>query len=271
MIGLIAVASAFSYQSFSNNISDPLSTPYPLNDIQSQHKFNVDSARKYVMEMYNDSLGLVRENAVSERYWLLSDNFLASLVLVKSYPAISKNITDTLQYYKNQFSIKYFSPWAVIDNEDRGEISFNASSDRQLTSKIWYTAYDGSNVLRCEDYADIAFLKSIYLYENNQFSEAKRCYDLGENMFDGKGFKDHESGGSSRYTTYKLALWKIADKMTPFGTKDSSVADAILIAMQDCSSGGVHTHYNADLFPDSETNVETTSVSLMAFDLQYIG
>jgi hypothetical protein len=85
-------------------------------------------------------------------------------------------------------------------------------------------------------------------------------------MFDGKGFKDRSSDGANRYTTYKLALWKIADEVTSFGTKDSSVADAILIAMQDCSSGGVHTHYREDLFPYSETNSETTSISLIAFD-----
>ena len=121
-------------------------------------------------------------------------------------------------------------------------------------------------MLKCNDYADISFLKSIYLYKNNQFSEAKRCYDLGVNMFDGKGFKDVGSN-RSRYDTHKLALWKIADKMTPCETKDSSHAvDEILIAMQDGTSNGVHTHYRADLFQDGETNIETTSVSIIASD-----
>jgi hypothetical protein len=222
--------------------------------------------------MYNSSLGLAKENDVLERYWLWSDNFLASLALSKSDPTISKNLSITLQHYKNQFKIEYRSAWAALGNNydgSIGTISFNTPSDVHLTDKVWYTAYDGKDQLRCGDYADIAFLKSVYLYKINQFDEARYCYNLGVSMFDGKGFRDKAfDSNAGGYTTYKLALWKIADDIMPFGTNDSRIVDKILVAMQHPCTGGVYTHYRADLSPppDSRPNVETTSLSIMAFD-----
>jgi hypothetical protein len=274
----LAVASlSFSYQSlYYNNVSGLTTnntTSNTLKEGESQQKFNLDSARIYVKSMYNSSLGLAKENDVLERYWLWSDNFLASLALSKSDPTISKNLSITLQQYKNQFKIEYPSAWAALgDNNNNGSIgivSFNTPSDVHLTDKIWYTTYDGKDQLRCRDYADIAFLKSVYLYKNNRFDEARYCYNLGVSMFDGKGFRDKAfDSNAGRYSTYKLALWKIADNTTPFGTNDSRIVDKILVAMQDSCTGGVYTHYRADLSRplDSKPNVETTSLSIMAFD-----
>ena len=65
-----------------------------------------------------------------------------------------------------------------------------------------------------------------------------------------------------RYSTYKVALWKIATSITGFG--QSTPYASIIAKLQNTKTGGVYTFYSKNFYPDGQTNVETTSVAIMA-------
>jgi hypothetical protein len=263
----VAGATIIGYPYSSNDSVQRVSDNKLTNDEgRSLQGFQLPAARGYVRSLYNSSMGLVRENEITDKYWLWSDNYLASLVLSKSDPLVSENITATLRAYGSSYGIHYASSWGALSQDNAGNISFNGSSETQIVDKVWLTSYDGATQLKCQDYADIAFLKSIYLYKSHHLDESKRCYHLGVAMFNGIGFKDkaYDSDGS-RYCTYKVALWRIANKVTSFGNDDST-ADKILTLMQDPISGGIYTHYTSDFSHQSHTNVETTAISILALE-----
>lgn len=106
-------------------------------------------------------------------------------------------------------------------------------------------------------------MKAIYYYNARQYNDAKACYEYGISMFDGYGFKDEAFyADGEKYTTYKLALWKIAADITGYG--DAEEALQIIALMQDPATGGVYTHYKKDMSIDSMTNVETTALAIIA-------
>jgi len=127
--------------------------------------------------------------------------------------------------------------------------------------------------LQCKDYADIAFLKSIYFYELNRFEEGRACFNQGVNMFDGVGFNDQAFISDGLYSTYKVALWKIARNFTGLTTPNHDsdaelkMQNRLIGNMQNITSGGEYTHYSSNLIPRNETNVETTVLALIASKL----
>lgn len=148
------------------------------------------------------------------------------------------------------------------------DASFQTPINKNVTGRIWYTDFAGDIELQCGDYADVAFLKAIYYYNLADYEQSTKCYQLGESMFDGTGFKDKAfAADGDRYSTYKVALWQIANDLARGGQEDiAEKAREILEKMQDKQTGGVYTHYTSDLIPDSQTNVETTSLAILVFD-----
>ncbi|HXG06056.1 MAG TPA: hypothetical protein VNI77_01870 [Nitrososphaera sp.] len=205
---------------------------------------------------------MVSENQQTEKYWLWSDNALAALVLKDYAPDISKNITNSIDYLDDY--IQFRSAYGTILGK---EPSFQAPVNKNITDKIWYTDFAGDNELQCSDYADIAFLKAIHYYRMGDYQRSVECYQTGREMFDGIGFRDRAyAADGNRYSTYKLALWYIANDLVK---READVAEhvrEILSKMQDKETGGVYTHYTSALKPDSQTNVETTSLAILAFD-----
>jgi hypothetical protein len=159
---------------------------------------------------------------------------------------------------------EFRSVYGVILGKDT---SFLAPVNRNITDKIWYTDFAGDAKLQCADYADIAFLKTIHYYKLGDYEKSTECYLAGQRMFDGEGFKDKayaEDGDG--YSTYKIALWMIAADLARGNEEDAiSKATEILGKMQ-AVTGGVYTHYRSGLVPDGQTNVETTALTVIAFD-----
>jgi len=240
------------------------SSPKSATQIQAIFQFDPLLAKKYLVSQYNPNVGLIRENEYFNTYWLWSDNVLASKVLKDYDQSLSKNIDYTIQSYKSKYNVDMLSAYAVLVDQIT-KTSFKPPQDRNLVENIWYTNYDlGNNDLSCKEYADIAFLKSIYLYKNNQIHSSKSCYNSGISMYDGIGFKDKAFYASGNlYSTYKIALWKLASSITGFGKTHEPTN--IMGKLQNIDTGGIYTHYDANLSPYGYTNVETTSLTVMAY------
>ena len=235
--------------------------------------FNTTKAYQYIINRYNVHYGLVRETENLDRYWLWSDNVLAAQALKDYNYSLYANITNTVRSYIQNYHIEFHSAWAaLIDPTSKvQQPSFNSPINKNLTDKIWYSDYGGSYELPCTDYADIAFLKSIFLYEINKINDSKTCYDQGINMFDGIGFKDKAFAHDGyRYSTYKVALWKIASDIIDLSDSKeakhiiSSLQNLILAKVQNNETGGVYTFYLPNFLHSNQTNVETTTLAIMA-------
>lgn len=263
-----ATVTTTSYSPNTDYTPDSSDFRFPYN--VDNHTLDMAKAYKYIISLYNAHYGLIKESKNIDKYWLWSDNVLAAHILGNKDHAIYTNITNTLQHYTSKYNIIFISTWASLFNHSnpiiKQQISFKSPVDKNLGGKIWYTEYSGNNQLKCSDYADIAFLKSIYLYDINKSDDGKRCYDQGSSMFDGVGFKDEAFNSSSDhpYSTYKLALWKIASDITGFGGSERFTnLISVIAGMQDTRTGGVYTYYNRNLMPNYQTNAETTILAIM--------
>jgi hypothetical protein len=227
----------------------------------SKPVFNSTKAYDYLAGNYNSTYGLVRENENIDKYWLWTDNILVSHVLKDYDYAKATNITSTIRHYNQVYDLDFRHPVGALFDQ---VAFFKSVTDKNVVNNIWISDSDGSVELECSDYGDIAFYKSIYYYKAGKMADAKSCYEKGASMFDGIGIRDKAfDADGQRYSTYKIALWKIASNITGFGeTKD---ALTIISYMQNSTTGGVYTHYRADMQPDSQTNIETTSLAILAY------
>lgn len=248
LLSSIALLHIFEMQSFSNSA-------YAANPA-----FNTTKGYEYIVNRYNSSNGLVRENENIDKYWLWTDNLVASHVLKDYDYAKSVNITNTIRSYNQNYDLDFRHPIGSLFDQ---VAYFNSVTDKNVVNNVWISDSDGSIELECSEYGDIAFYKSIYYYKAGRIDDARSCYDKGASMFDGIGIRDKvfEPDGQ-RYSTYKIALWKIASNITGFG--EAKEALTIISYMQNSTTGGVYTHYRANLLPDSQTNVETTSLAILA-------
>jgi len=265
IITIVIVTVVFIF--YKSELSLPFFNYKSASASNTQTPLDIDAAYKYIVDRYNPGYGLVSENEHINRYWLWSDNLLAAQVLKGQDHHLSENISSTIKNYIQKYDVVIRSAWiSLIDDPvliTHARTSFNAHTSKNIYDNIWYSDYDGNEELKCSDYANISFLKSIYLYKINKTIDSKKCFDEGIKMFDGKGFKDKSFVSDGfRYSTYKVALWKIASTITGFG--ESVLSKRIIAKMQDDNTGGVYTFYSENFNPDGQTNVETTSVAIMA-------
>ncbi len=124
--------------------------------------------------------------------------------MLKDYDyQMSANITSTIEAYTSNYDLDYRHPQGVLFNN---VAYFDGVTNKQVDGAVWYSDSDGE-VFSCGDYADIAFLKAMYLYKTGKFTDARTCYDTGASMFDGIGMRDSAfNGDGQRYSTYKRAL-----------------------------------------------------------------
>ena len=240
----------------------------------------LDPAVNYLYDNYNESIGLIHESPEAEfknNYYIYSDNYLASLVLGNYDPSNltmigrAENITNKMQYYLGLAGIANPINQYMALNES--EFAFNCSANFNLTSvdgaAIKTTINNQSGSLDPKSYADIAFLQSVYYHRMDNDSMAMRVYNDGVNcsinLTGGMGFQDRAFNDSYLYPTYKLALYIYASKL--LGQDYDQQAFDTLIAMQQ-PNGGFATSYDSDLQATSGTNTETTSLAVLALNLE---
>jgi hypothetical protein len=129
-------------------------------------------------------------------------------------------------------------------------------------------------------YADIAFLNAIHLFNQGAFSKARQAVVAAETTFwDGYGWNDASFKSqvqSPTYESYKNALYLIACRMLGV---TGAYTQANVVQLQKCQvlnragfanqEGGVSTDYTPTNPWAGDTNIETTSDTVIALRLDY--
>jgi hypothetical protein len=222
----------------------------------------------YLLKRYNPHLGLIPETPGSCVYWLYSDNFLAAKALMQygqdnsTILAIGQNISATVQRDSaqigtdNQYATSFGGGPCQIHNASNYNVS---SSDG---AQIKTTLNNGTGYLSEKQYADVAFLTAICLYDQGNDSGAMSAYGIGWSMFDGVGFRDLPYNQTGQYQTFKVALYVYASDILKQPVNETALTT--LLRMQ-AENGGFYTGYNSSFSPDRTlTNTETTSLAILA-------
>jgi hypothetical protein len=227
-------------------------------------------AASYLVKNYDPTVGLIPETPGSCTFWLYSDNFLAATALLQyghgqGNATLTKVAADILtsesKYYadlhgaENQYTLLVSPPCGV--NASQGYTIF-ASRGLQIKA----TLNNGSGELSDAQYADVAFLKAVCLYDQGNVTGAMTAYSAGRTMFDGVGFRDLPYNQTGLYQTYKLALYVYASD-----TLNQQVNETVLATLMrmQAPDGGFYTGYDASYSTSgTSTNTETTSLAILA-------
>jgi len=221
----------------------------------------VQLACAYLESDYNASLGLVWETPSHERFFLYSDNYLASLVLSRECGnlGLAERINQTLARYNAQ---EFPNQYMVFSCRE----DLNGSENYNLSGKVWTTINNRSGGPLNESYADIAFLQAYYekMCAGSAFG-ALEAFDAGAAEYNGIGFNDtafQEGQNQGIYQTYKLALYIYAVEL--LGQRVPLSALESLLQMQ-APDGGFYSGYYLGLtHGNTTTNTETTSLAILA-------
>jgi len=222
----------------------------------------VARGREFLAGLFNPELRLLPEYAGAKVYWLYHDNYLAAKVLAPTHPDLARRITEAIRAHGVVRSGKI----EILFGEAGQPLPFRHYELREVT-KI------GPAMIRTEvvtdqpnanwrEYADLLLLAA--LAEPNA-AEARSHFEAALTMWDGTGFRDKVETKDHRYATYKLALALLAARhlgQTPVVLND--IRSRLLAAQAD--TGGWLTDYRPDGAVISLTNVETTSLAILARD-----
>jgi cell division septation protein DedD len=182
---------------------------------------------------------------------------------------IAANIEGNISRYVDMHNVlnqyKAFNSSIAAFNNASSNILQNYVSGIYAGAVVKVTLNDGNSALHPTNYADIAFLESIYSSSVNDSKSAIGNYTIGSTMYDGKGMNDSvfQTGNQAgQYQTYKLALFIYDSNVLNYSIPQS--AQANLLRMQG-TSGGFYTGYDSN-FSDNgtNTNAETTSLAVLA-------
>ena len=235
------------------------------------------AAINYLASNYNRNIGLIPETPDSNRFWL-SDNYLAVLAFRQAgssnstLVAIAQNISTTLaRYARNTGSA--MNQYMVLGGDWKGSCSFNSADNYTIpysgNATIMATLNNLTGTLSPSQYADIAFLEAICYMNQNNYGGWSQGYKQGTSFFNGVGFNDmafREGSSEGVYQTFKLALSIYAGEYQcgPINETGHQMALATLLQVQ-APNGGFYTGYNSNLSANGTTNVETTSLAILAF------
>ncbi|MGP8125660.1 MAG: hypothetical protein ACLQEQ_07340 [Nitrososphaerales archaeon] len=237
----------------------------------------VEAGLYYLASNYNPHIGLISETPHSDVYWLYSDNYLAALVLNQTgssnstLMAIANNISATLHHYSPRLGYAT-NQYMLLSSYWKGSCSLSSADNYTIpyagNPKIMVTLNNGSGTLSETQYTDAAFLQAICDQNQGNTTGWSQGFSDGVSFFNGVGLNDTPfQEGSSRgiYQTYKLALfiYTIETQCGPFNQTAYQLALTTLLQMQ-APDGGFYTGYNPDLSINGATNVETTSLAILA-------
>ena len=94
------------------------------------------------------------------------------------------------------------------------------------------------------------------------------CVDRVVSLWDGRGFADKAYRETGLYETYKLSLYYFLARVLQ--VEDTITRKVqVLIRRLLSGEGGIVTHYDADVRRHGDPNVETTSITILAFYNSY--
>jgi hypothetical protein len=214
--------------------------------------------------LFDPSIGLLPEYRGSKTYWLHHDNYLAAKVFQKSHPEIAGKIVKAIQSHGVRESGKI----EILFGETKKPLPFRhykLTEVRRIDNKLIKTEIVTDQVMAgWEEYADLLLMAAIAV-AGKQPVQAKQHFGEALQMWDGMGFKDRVAERHRCYATYKLALALIAAARLD---ERPSANDAILerLLAQQGKDGGWITDYDLHGKPVGMTNVETTSLAVLALD-----
>jgi len=168
----------------------------PISKLHAISNPDLDRAINYLIANYNVAVRLIPETPNSNIYYLLSDNFLAYSVL-KHYDrsnstltSIANNISSTLSYYMNKYKLTPISQYNILTGN---KSYFNNVLSYSIITNGYTIKIDlnnGTAVLSPYEYADIALLKALQSYQQDNMLKVINLFNIGAKMYDGKGFND---------------------------------------------------------------------------------
>jgi hypothetical protein len=222
----------------------------------------VSRGREFLVGLFNPELNLLPEYAGAKVYWLYHDNYLAAKVLAPTHPDLAKQIMEAIRAHGVVRSGKI----EILFGEAGNPRPFRHYELREVT-KI------GPVVIRTEvvtdepnpnwsEYADLLLLAAL---AEPVAADARSHFEAALTMWDGTGFRDKVETQDHRYATYKLALALLGARHLGQTPPALPAIRARLLAAQ-VDTGGWLTDYRADGAVISLTNVETTSLAILALD-----
>jgi hypothetical protein len=232
-------------------------------------------AADYLISQYNPSLGLVAEapTVAPNTYWLVSDNLLAQRALASYDPAISSNISRSLQEYALTFRVPTNAAGLPISYKHEPLIGEQVPLPFRMCVQLTLVeipAYviktdvaNESVLLDWRSYGDLLLYASLSAHDDGDDETAGAYFTEACAMWDGIGIRDKHTNITGLYATYKLALlYHVAHQLTETLPFEEALLDRLWRQQHD--NGGFITDYHLDGTPDGDTNTETTAIVLIA-------
>ncbi len=224
-------------------------------------KLVLQKARRFLVDLMDQDLGLLPEYRGAKVYWIFHDNYLAAKVLNESHPETARQIRASMKREGVEHSGKIELLFGELKNPLPFR-QFQLKDVRRVGDKVIRTEVVLSDiVVGWESYADFLLMAS--LAEKDQKS-AWQTWEQALKMWDGKGFVDEATKQLKRYSTYKLALALLAAYWVPKAEAPDGLLERLL-SLQD-PSGGWITDYDASGKKIGLANVETTCLSILALE-----
>ena len=254
----------------------------PVSKDQSVLNRTVD----YFANNYNATTGLIPSAPNGKTFWLYSDNYLASLALLRydannqSTVSFAKALDAALEgyystlpkyYAQNQYTALNSTTASFLCSQNL-TIGWAGASNSSVTlggsAAISTTANSGANTCATGNYADSLFLQAIFYHHLGNDTQAVQLFKLAQGDFDGKGFVD-QSNSAGNYETYKLALYVYTSSCLNQASSDAKLPtiESLLLRQQDNSTGGFYGTYNTSLAHSSNVDTQATAMGSLAVEL----
>jgi hypothetical protein len=216
----------------------------------------------FLAGLYDTNLSLLPEYRGSQVYWLYHDNYLASKLLAPTRPELAQKIRSAIASFGCTNSGKI----EILFDEAHNPLPFRQfllTNVAELSGKqIRTERVLQLQLLGWEQYADLRLLAALALRQTNS-AEARRHLQAASAMWDGRGFADPAKSHHRLYSTYKLALFLLAEARLHSPSSLHAVVLERLLTQQD-REGGFVTDYQEGGSPAGVANVETTCLALLA-------
>ncbi len=218
----------------------------------------IDGGIRFLLAQRSPAVNLLRESPITapDRHWLMTDNWLAGRALAASgFDAEAASVLTAVN--------RLLPAWAhhgLIECLTGMVVAWppRAPVTTEVAPTIWLEVRAGAAMVDWREYADLTLYAAINAANQGNMVQGRDLYRQALTMFDGTGFRDKAFDG--RYTTYKLALARIAAARLGLAPEPGLLHQ--LLAMQG-DDGGFIAHYTADE-PVGDANTETTAYALLA-------
>ena len=241
--------------------------------------------------MYSPTLGLVANSEekgpnpygeavpCNSTYWIYDDNLWAGWALQPFNRSIADNITSTVQRYTEKYGRSMLFEAAIGEpipttihagkNIKVYDGVVNGSPVQVLLDRHQYA--DNPGIFDDADqYTDLCCYMAINYWMMDDTNASEHWFRTGERMWNyttDKGFYDKAAKSDGLYSTFKLGLFLLAQKVTGFSSNITGKVETAAWSYQN-SLGGITTlsWLNGSFY--GTANTEATSALLLSYNDQ---